>query len=88
MAARNIEITEQVPASRKLGEKEARELIKGARAILVSKGRKQESWKGGRATRDVVAAFLGSTGNLRAPTVKSGSTVLVGWNEDVWKKVF
>jgi len=32
--------------------------------------------------------ILGPTGNLRAPTVWVGKIMLVGFNEDAYKKVF
>jgi hypothetical protein len=32
--------------------------------------------------------MLGSTGNLRAPTMKVGKKLLVGFNEDVFGQVF
>lgn len=32
--------------------------------------------------------LLGPTGNLRAPTLKVGKTVLVGFHEDVYTEVF
>ena len=35
-----------------------------------------------------MAAFLGPTGNLRAPTLVVGNTVLVGFNEDTYSEVF
>ena len=35
-----------------------------------------------------VRALLGPTGNLRAPAVRTGTTLLVGFNEDVYIKVF
>ena len=36
----------------------------------------------------MIEAMLGSTGNLRAPTVRLGKTLVVGFNEDTWKKLF
>ena len=30
-----------------------------------------------------VAAMLGPTGNLRAPTLRVGKTIIVGFNEEV-----
>jgi hypothetical protein len=38
--------------------------------------------------KDAVAAMLGPTGNLRAPTARVGKTLLVGFNEDTYKGVF
>lgn len=32
--------------------------------------------------------MLGPTGNLRAPTVRAGATLLVGFNEDAYVDVF
>lgn len=32
--------------------------------------------------------LLGPTGNLRAPTLKVGKTVLVGFNADLYEEVF
>ena len=50
----------------------------------MAKGKKVQEFDGGRATKDVVAATLGPTGNLRAPTVVAGGTLLVGFNEDAY----
>ncbi len=36
---------------------------------------------------DLLAAMLGPTGNLRAPTIRVGKTLLVGFNEDAYKRV-
>ncbi len=76
-----------VPASRKLAKKEAADLIKGASKVLVAKGKKVSEFPGGKATAEVVEAMLGPTGNLRAPTIRSGKTVLVGFSEEMFEKV-
>ncbi len=57
--------------------------------MIVAKGKKvQEFRPSGRAGADVVEALLGPTGNLRAPCIKAGDTLLVGFNEDVYREVF
>jgi arsenate reductase-like glutaredoxin family protein len=33
---------------------------------------------------DMLAVMLGTTGNLRAPTVVRGKTVLVGFNQEIY----
>ena len=48
---------------------------------------KQARNTGGKAGKDVVDAMLGPTGNLRAPTIRKGKTVLVGFNQDVYDEV-
>lgn len=86
MDARKIEAKEVVPASRKLGRKDAAEIAKQASLVIVAKGKNVDEFKpGGKADADVVDAMLGPTGNLRAPTIRRGTTVIVGFNEDVFK---
>ena len=77
-----------MPASRKLARKEAADLAKGASKVIVAKGKKIIEFAGGKAGKDVVDAMLGPTGNLRAPTIRKGKTVLVGFNEEIFAKVF
>ena len=55
--------------------------------MIVAKGKKVSEFPGGKASKDVVEAMLGPTGNLRAPTIRRGKTVLVGFNEEVFEKV-
>ena len=83
-----VEIEETVPASRKLGEDKARELIAGAKQITIAKGKKLEVFDGGIATDEVVSMMHGSTGNLRAPTIVVGDRLVVGFNEDAYREVF
>ena len=71
-------------ASAKLGRKEAAALAKGAATVIVAKGKKLSEFKGGTAGKGVVDAMLGPTGNLRAPTIRRGKTVLVGFNEEAF----
>jgi arsenate reductase-like glutaredoxin family protein len=36
----------------------------------------------------LLAHMLGPTGNLRAPTVRAGKTLLVGFGEETYRSVF
>ena len=84
MDAQTIEPKELVPASRKLGRSDAAEIAKNATRLIVAKGKKVDEFApGGKAPKAVVDAMLGPTGNLRAPCLVAGKTVLVGFNEDV-----
>ena len=56
--------------------------------MIVAKGRKVDEFVGGKAGKTVVDAMLGPTGNLRAPTIRTGKTVLVGFNEEIFAKIF
>ncbi|MCB1182247.1 hypothetical protein KDM41_02365 [bacterium] len=81
---------EETSAARKLGEEKARELIRGASRVIVMKGRQVTTFdmKDGPDEAEMLAAMLGTTGNLRAPTVVRGKTVLVGFNEEIYGEVF
>jgi hypothetical protein len=84
---RQIKVKEQVSAATKLGEAEARNLIRSAGRIYIAKGKKLDEFDGGKATGNIVEKMLGTTGNLRAPTIRAGSDLLVGFNEDVYTRV-
>ena len=57
--------------------------------MIVAKGKKVDEFKpGGKAPKACVDAMLGPTGNLRAPTLRVGKTVIVGFNEEVYDAVF
>lgn len=87
MEDHGIEAAELVPASRKLGAVEARRLIRDAKKVWIAKGKKVEAFAGGSATDEIVGKMLGSTGNLRAPTIRAGERLLVGFNEDTYRDV-
>ena len=77
-----------MPASKKLGKPDAAKMARAASRVVVAKGKKVTELKpGGKAAADLVAAMLGPTGNLRAPTARVGKTVVVGFNEDVYSDV-
>ncbi len=88
MADHEIAIGEQVPASRKLGEAEAAALLRKADRLYVAKGRKLSEFRGGAASAEAVAAMLGPTGNLRAPTIVRGGVLIVGFNEELFLEQF
>ncbi len=78
-----------MPASRKLGRSDAARLAKAASRVLVAKGKKLDTFKpGGKAPKACVDAMLGPTGNLRAPCIRTGKTIVVGFNEDVFGELF
>lgn len=76
-----------VPASRKLARDDAAKLARAASEVIVAKGKKLDRFDGGKATAEVVDAMLGPTGNLRAPCIRAGKTILVGFNEEVYEEV-
>jgi hypothetical protein len=88
LEASKIDVMETVPASRKLGADDARKILEAASRLVAAKGKKVSEFKAGPATsEEAVAAMLGPTGNLRAPTLKVGKTVLVGFSEEAYADV-
>ena len=79
---------EEIPASRKLSATEAKEIAKGSSKVYVAKGKKLDVFDMKSAKiSEVVEKMLGPTGNLRAPCIVAGKTVLVGFNEEVYEEV-
>ena len=87
MDAKKLTPKETVSASKKLGRKDAAELVRSASKIIVATGKKRSDFKGGSASKDIVDAMLGPTGNLRAPALRAGRTVIVGFNDEVYGEV-
>lgn len=88
MDANGLAPAQTVPASRKLGREDALALAGGVATVIAAKGKKVATFEvSGAPSDDVVAAMLGPTGNLRAPTVKAGDTLLVGFNEELYRDV-
>ncbi len=89
MEANDVEIKETVPASRKLQAGDASELLGSASKLIAAKGKKVQEFdvKSG-VSDDAVNAMLGPTGNLRAPTIRVGKTLLVGFDEETFAGVF
>ncbi len=86
-----MSIKEETSASTKLGADKATDLIKDASKIVVMKGKKVTAFDLKREKPkldDLLAVMLGTTGNLRAPTVVRGKTVLVGFNQEIYDEVF
>ena len=82
-------MAETVPASRKLQRDDAVALLEAVSTAHVVRGKKVRAFAGAdRLSDDAVSALLGTTGNLRAPTLRVGDTLLVGFNEAVYAEVF
>jgi hypothetical protein len=82
---------EQVDARKSpIREREALELLEGVDEVYASKGTRVvhldlKKDKPDKAT--VLGALIGPTGNLRAPTLRKGRTLLVGFDVDTYKTV-
>ena len=70
---------------------DALKLARAASELIAAKGKKvvRVNLKKDKPDDDQLAGLmLGPTGNLRAPTIRAGRKVIVGFNQDVYESVF
>lgn len=68
----------------------AKELVASANKLYSAKGKKVVEVDLKKETLDdemLAKLMLGPTGNLRAPTLVKGKTVIVGYNEDLYREI-
>lgn len=65
---------------------DASEILAESSRLIVAKGRSLERFDNPTET-EALDLMLGTTGNLRAPLVRSGKTTLVGFNEEAWADI-
>lgn len=73
----------------RLGPDDALELLDGIDTMIAMRGAKVESFDLKKNRPDdaaLLAKLIGPSGNLRAPTARVGKTLLVGFNEEAYKK--
>jgi arsenate reductase-like glutaredoxin family protein len=70
---------------------EALKLVDSVTSLLVAKGKKVVALDLNKDTpseEEITKLILGPTGNLRAPTLRVGKQLIVGFNEDMYASVF
>jgi arsenate reductase-like glutaredoxin family protein len=78
-------------AKSKHGPDTALDVLKGADRMVAMKGAKIVSFDLKKDRPDdetLLAHLIGPTGNLRAPTMRVGKTIVVGFNADEYAKHF
>jgi hypothetical protein len=87
-----VQVKSQDDASKNRRDRaQALALARSAAKIVVGKGKKAITFDMKKEPPDdevLLAHLLGPTGNLRAPTVKIGDTLLVGFNEETYEQYF
>lgn len=74
----------------KYAPEEAKKLLEGMTKLIAIKGKKVVAFDLKKAPPDdetLFAHLIGPTGNMRAPVVKVGKTMVVGFNEDGYRDV-
>jgi arsenate reductase-like glutaredoxin family protein len=89
IAAEEISVLDQADARKERRDPEqALALAKEANKIIVAKGAKVVMFDMKKDPPDdatLLAHLIGPTGNLRAPAVVKGKTLLIGFNEEAYK---
>ena len=92
LANAKVETREEVNAKKTtLKREDALALVKEADKVYVAKGKKVVYFdlkKDKPSDVELAKVLLGPTGNLRAPALRKGKTLVVGFDEETYKKVF
>ncbi len=78
-------------AKKRFGRDEALALAKTADVVIAARGKKVVTFdmKDAPPDDDTLAAhLLGPTGNLKAPTIRRGRMLIVGFGEEAYRQVF
>lgn len=73
------------------GKTEALELVSKVSQLHVAKGKKVVNLnlkKDEPTEEEILKLILGPTGNLRAPTLRVGKKLVVGFNDEMYQAVF
>ncbi len=91
LAKHKVSVGEQTDAKKAtIKGAAALDVLGGIDELYVAKGKKVEhlDLRKGRPDRaTLLGLLLGPTGNLRAPTLRKGKTLIVGFEEETYKKV-
>ena len=85
---KKIEISEAVEARKqKIEGDDAWAILGSAKELVVGRGKKFQVFDPKKDDKEaVLKVCLGRTGNLRAPTLKMGDRVVVGFNDDMYEQ--
>jgi hypothetical protein len=86
----DVPVAQQTDAKKeKKGRDDALALARAARRVVIGKGKKVTVFDMKKSPPDddtLASLMLGPTGNLKAPTLRLGDTLLVGFSEDAYKE--
>ena len=90
LGSTRTEVQETVDAAKmRIGPDEALALLEGLDTLIAMRGKKVETFDLKKNRPDdaaLLAKLIGPSGNLRAPTIRIGRTMLVGFNEEAYAK--
>lgn len=90
MSGRPLTVRETVNATKeRIGAKDLKGVLKDATKLIVVKGKKVNTFdlvKDKPSAAALAKVMLGPTGNLRAPTLRLGKKVLVGFSAEAYEE--
>ena len=92
LESNSIAAAKEIVDARKVryGREEALKLAKTARKVVVGKGNKVVVFDMKKEPPDddtLVSQLLGPSGNLKAPTVRVGDILVVGFGEEAYRQI-
>lgn len=91
MAARGLTAREVVDARKDpLAKRETVSILRGTNKVVAMKGKKVVTYDLKReppVEKELLGNIMGPTGNLRAPALRLGKTLVVGFNEEAWSEL-
>jgi len=75
----------------KLAKRDTVAILRHTNRVVAMKGKKVSDFnlkKDPPNEKELLESILGPTGNLRAPAVRFGKTLVVGFEEETWSQVF
>jgi arsenate reductase-like glutaredoxin family protein len=91
MAERGLTAREVVDARKeKLAKPKTVQILRGTQRLVVARGKSLKDWnlkKDPPIEKDLFSAIMGPSGSLRAPSVRVGKTLLVGFSDEAWSLV-
>jgi len=83
-------VTDEIEDARKnvIKADGAWEIIAKAKSLSVGRGKKIQTFVPDEENKEeILKVCLGRTGNLRAPTARSGKQVYIGFNEEMYREL-
>ncbi len=87
IADHGIPVKETLDADARLGQGDALKLARSVSTMIGTKGRsifRHAVSKSEPDDAEILRCLIGPTGNLRAPTLRIGKTLIVGFNEELY----
>jgi arsenate reductase-like glutaredoxin family protein len=73
----------------KIEAQEMGPVLKQVSKVLVAKGQKMLTFKPGTSDQDeLMGQVIGRSGTLRAPAIRVGKTLVVGFNQEMYETLF